>query len=122
MLTTIAAYGSFILAERVHVSPVIAVLLTGMIIGNYGRRQGMSPNTEVAVDSFWEYAAFVVNSLVFLLIGIELQFSMLGSGAGFASWISAFYFAPCAGLSKKPAPSTWAKRSPMLSVTLASRF
>lgn len=50
MLTTIAAYGSFILAERIHVSPVIAVLLTGMIVGNYGRRQGMSPNTEVAVD------------------------------------------------------------------------
>ena len=63
----------FILAERVHVSPVIAVLLTGMIIGNYGRRQGMSPDTQVAVDLFWEYAAFVVNSLVFLLIGIEIQ-------------------------------------------------
>lgn len=86
MLTTIAAYGSFILAERVHVSPVIAVLLTGMIIGNYGRRQGMSPNTEVAVDSFWEYAAFVVNSLVFLLIGIEIQFSMLANHAVFILW------------------------------------
>lgn len=86
MLTTIAAYGSFILAERVHVSPVIAVLLTGMIIGNYGRRQGMSPNTEVAVDSFWEYAAFVVNSLVFLIIGIEIQFSMLAAHAVFILW------------------------------------
>lgn len=83
MLTTIAAYGSFILAERIHVSPVIAVVLTGMIIGNYGRRQGMSPNTEVAVDSFWEHAAFVVNSLVFLLIGIEIQFSMLANHAVF---------------------------------------
>ncbi len=85
-LTTIAAYGSFILAERVHVSPVIAVLLTGMIIGNYGRRQGMSPNTVVAVDSFWEYAAFVVNSLVFLLIGIEIQLSMLAEYAVFILW------------------------------------
>lgn len=86
MLTTIAAYGSFILAERVHVSPVIAVLLTGMIIGNYGRRQGMSPNTEVAVNSFWEYAAFVVNSLVFLLIGIEIQLSLLADYAVFILW------------------------------------
>lgn len=76
-LTTIAAYGSFILAERFHVSPVIAVLLTGIIIGNYGRHKGMSPNTEIAVDSFWEYAAFVVNSLVFLLIGLEIQLSLL---------------------------------------------
>src|SRR5206468_10655627 len=68
-LTTIAAYGSFLLAEALHVSPVIAVLLTGLIIGNYGRRVGMSSSTQMAVNSFWEYAAFVVNSLVFLLIG-----------------------------------------------------
>lgn len=77
-LTTIAAYGSFLLAEALHVSPVIAVLATGIIIGNYGWHVGMSPNTQVAVDSFWEYAAFVVNSLVFLLIGLEIPLSMLG--------------------------------------------
>jgi len=76
-LTTIAAYGSILLAELLHVSPVIAVLVTGLIIGNYGRQIGMSPTTEVAVNSFWEYATFVVNSLVFLLIGLEIQFSML---------------------------------------------
>jgi CPA1 family monovalent cation:H+ antiporter len=76
-LTTIAAYGSFILAERIHVSPVIAILVTGFIIGNYGRRRGMSENTEVAVDSFWEYAAFVINSLAFLLIGLEIQLLLL---------------------------------------------
>jgi monovalent cation:H+ antiporter, CPA1 family len=75
-LTTIAAYGSVLLAEVLHVSPVIAVLATGLIIGNYGRQIGMSPTTQVAVNSFWEYAAFVVNSLVFLLIGLEIQFSM----------------------------------------------
>lgn len=76
-LTTIAAYGSFLLAEGLHVSPVIAVLITGLIIGNYGRRTGMSPLTQVAVNSFWEYAAFVVNSLVFLLIGMEMQLPTL---------------------------------------------
>jgi CPA1 family monovalent cation:H+ antiporter len=78
-LTTIAAYGSFIVAERVHVSPVIAVLVTGLVLGDYGRRKGMSKNTQLAVDSFWEYAAFVVNSLVFLLIGLEIQISLLAS-------------------------------------------
>jgi len=46
----------------------------------------MSPNTEVAVGSFWEYAAFVVNSLVFLLIGIEIQLSMLAEHAVFILW------------------------------------
>lgn len=81
-LTTIAAYGSFLLAEGLHVSPVIAVLTTGLIIGNHGRRVGMSPTTQVAVNSFWEYAAFVVNSLVFLLIGLEVQISMLAEHLG----------------------------------------
>lgn len=85
-LTTIAAYGSFLLAEALHVSPVIAVLAAGVIIGNYGWHVGMSPNTQVAVDSFWEYAAFVVNSLVFLLIGLEIPFSLLGQNLIHIAW------------------------------------
>ncbi|MEP7271924.1 MAG: Na+/H+ antiporter [Acidobacteriota bacterium] len=76
-LTTIVAYGSFLLAEEMHVSPVMAVLVAGLILGNYGRPKGMSPTTQVAVNSFWEYAAFVVNSLVFLLIGLEIQIRTL---------------------------------------------
>ncbi len=76
-LTTIAAYGSFLLAESLHVSPVIAVLLCGLVVGNYGRSKGMSANTQVAVNSFWEFAAFIVNSLVFLLIGLEVSLPAL---------------------------------------------
>jgi CPA1 family monovalent cation:H+ antiporter len=84
-LTTIAAYGSYLLADALHVSPVIAVIVAGITIGNYGRRK-MSPNTQVAVDSFWEYGAFVVNSLVFLLIGLELPVSLLVQHAGVIMW------------------------------------
>jgi CPA1 family monovalent cation:H+ antiporter len=85
-LTTIVAYGSFLLAESLHASPVIAVLVAGLIIGNYGRHRGMSPSTQVAVNSFWEYAAFVVNSLVFLLIGLEVQLPMLVENARGIAW------------------------------------
>lgn len=85
-LTTIATYGSFLLAEWFHVSPVIAVLATGLVIGNYGRARGMSPPTQVAVNSFWEYAAFVVNSLVFLLIGLEIQVTTLAENIGPVCW------------------------------------
>lgn len=84
-LTTIAAYGSYLLADAIHLSPVIAVIVAGIIIGNYGRRK-MSPNTQVAVDSLWEYAAFVVNSLVFLLIGLEIPLSLLAQHATLISW------------------------------------
>ncbi len=72
-LTTIAAYGSFILAEQVHGSGVIATVVAGMLCGNYGARVGMSPTTRIAVASFWEYLAFLLNSIVFLLIGFEVR-------------------------------------------------
>lgn len=85
-LTTIAAYGSYLTAERLHVSPVIAVLVAGLVIGNYGRKKGMSLTTQVAVDSFWEYAAFVVNSLVFLLIGLEIRLPELATAATSVAW------------------------------------
>ncbi|MGD9948120.1 MAG: Na+/H+ antiporter [Desulfobulbus sp.] len=80
-LTTIAAYGSFVTAEHFHCSGVIAVVAAGVLCGNYGARTGMSPSTRVAVETFWEYVAFALNSMVFLLIGLEVHFH-----AFLASW------------------------------------
>ncbi len=71
-LTTVAAFGSFVVADLAHASGVIACLVAGTLSGNFGARYGMSPTTRVAVTSFWEYAAFVANSVVFLLIGLEI--------------------------------------------------
>jgi len=76
-LTMVTAYGSYLLAERLQVSPIIAVVAAGIVIGNYGSRTGMSVTTRLAVNSFWEYAAFLVNSLLFLLIGLQVQLPLL---------------------------------------------
>ncbi len=76
-LTTILAYGSFLVAVQLHVSPVISVVAAGIVMGNYGSRKGMSATTRLAVNSFWEYAAFVVNSLVFLFIGLQVKLELL---------------------------------------------
>ncbi len=76
-LTTILAYGAFLVAEQLHVSPVISVVAAGIVMGNYGSRLSMSATTRLAVNSFWEYAAFLVNSLVFLLIGLQVKFDLL---------------------------------------------
>ncbi|MGH7532434.1 MAG: cation:proton antiporter, partial [Gemmatimonadales bacterium] len=54
-LTVIAAYGSFVVAEQLGLSGVIATVAAGMVYGNYGRRFGMSPTTRVSVESFWAY-------------------------------------------------------------------
>jgi CPA1 family monovalent cation:H+ antiporter len=70
--TTVAAYGSFLLAERLGLSGVLAALTAGVLIGNVGPLGALSERGHEAVESFWEYAAFVANSFVFLLIGIQL--------------------------------------------------
>ncbi|MBN2224786.1 MAG: Na+/H+ antiporter [Deltaproteobacteria bacterium] len=76
-LTTILAYGSYIAAEQLHVSGVIAVVSAGMMSGNFGTRYGMSPTTRFAVSSFWEYVVFAINSVVFVMIGIEISVTNL---------------------------------------------
>lgn len=71
-LTTVAAYGSFLLAERFAMSGVLATLSAGLVLGNVGSRGRISDRGKEVVQDFWEYAAFVANSLIFLLIGIRV--------------------------------------------------
>ena len=80
-LTTIAGYGSFAVAEHFHGSGVIATVVAGMLCGNYAAETGMSPSTRIAVETFWEYVAFALNSVVFLLVGLEVDIGRL-----LASW------------------------------------
>lgn len=76
-LTTIAAYGSFLAAEQLGFSGVIATVSAGMLCGNYAARTGMSPSTRIAAETFWEYVAFALNSIVFLLVGLRVHVSEL---------------------------------------------
>ncbi|MFC7046487.1 Na+/H+ antiporter [Halobacteriaceae archaeon GCM10025711] len=70
VLTLILAYGSFLLAEHyLHVSGVIATVVAGLFIGNRGAEYAMSPQTKISIFNTWETAAFLVNTLIFLLIG-----------------------------------------------------
>lgn len=68
-LTMLIAYGSFFLAEHFHASGVLATLTAGIIVGNYGFLGSISDDGRAGVLHFWEFAAFLVNSLIFLLIG-----------------------------------------------------
>ena len=76
-LTTILAYSSYLIAEHLHVSGVIATVSAGLMTGNFGLEVGMSARTRVALRSFWEYVSFVINSLVFLMIGMEVHVTNL---------------------------------------------
>ena len=72
-LCLVLAYGSFWLAEVMHLSGVIGTVMAGLMIGNYGRRLSMSVKTTSTVEIFFESIGFLINSLLFVLIGLELR-------------------------------------------------
>ncbi|MEA5581384.1 sodium:proton antiporter [Nodularia harveyana UHCC-0300] len=77
-LTLVSAYGTYLIVEELGGSGVIGVVTTGLILGNFGSRIGMNPRTRVIVSEFWGFLAFFVNSIVFLLIGDQIRFAILG--------------------------------------------
>lgn len=66
-------FGSFFIAEHFHVSGVIAVVVAGLIFGSYGAKIGMSETTKVSINSFWDVVTLIANSLIFLMIGLEIK-------------------------------------------------
>ena len=81
-LTLVAAYAAYSLSEELGGSGVIGVVVTGLILGNFGSRIAMNPRTRLTVTEFWEFLAFFVNSIVFLLIGTQVQFDSLLADLG----------------------------------------
>ncbi len=87
-LTLIAAYGLYWVADRLHLSAIIAVIVLGLLLGTYGRRIGMSERTRRDVDTFWRMLTFLANALIFLLIGFQVHSfaRLLVSGRAVATW------------------------------------
>jgi CPA1 family monovalent cation:H+ antiporter len=77
--STILAYGTYLLGDALHVSPVIAVVTAGIVVGNYGRKVGLSERARTVVIDIWEYLAFVANSFIFLLLGQQVRSVDLGA-------------------------------------------
>ncbi len=70
------AFGAFVIAEELHLSGILSVVAAGLMVGNIGMLN-TSPTTKVTLENFWEFMAFVVNSLVFLVIGLEIQITQM---------------------------------------------
>ncbi len=84
LISIVLAYGSYLLAEHLHCSGVIAVVFAALLFGNVGRRSSMSPTTLLTINLSWEVFAFLANSLVFLAMGFAVELDLLFSKAG---WI-----------------------------------
>ena len=72
MITLALATGGYTLAELLHVSAPIAVVVMGLVIGNHGRQFAMSERTRERLFSFWELTDDLLNLLLFGLVGLEL--------------------------------------------------
>jgi CPA1 family monovalent cation:H+ antiporter len=80
-LTTLLAYGAYVVGERLHVSGVLAVVMAGIVSGNLGLPR-VSPTTKHMLFDLWEYLAFLANSLIFLLIGLDVDLAQLWANRG----------------------------------------
>jgi CPA1 family monovalent cation:H+ antiporter len=88
-LTVLAAYGSFLLAEELKVSGVLATLAAGMLVGNWGPGRSLTQHGGESMIRFWDFAAFLANSVIFILIGtgegeMSLRAYALPAAAGIA--------------------------------------
>jgi len=116
-LTTIVAYGTYMAAYHLHLSAIIATAIAGLTVGNVGAKRGMSDHTRAALVSFWEYFAFVMNSLIFLLIGLEVRINalarswkplLLAVGAVLAGRaVSIYLLVPAGNLLSEKIPLRW---------------
>jgi CPA1 family monovalent cation:H+ antiporter len=98
-ITLALATAGYALGEYLQVSPLITVIVTGLLVGNYGRRNAMEPDTQVTVSEFWELTDQLLNLILFGLLGIQviamqpswMQFIVCASTvpvALFARWLS----------------------------------
>ncbi len=85
-VTTVAAYASFILAEDLHASGVLATLAAGMVLGNLGTKGAITEKGHESTEAFWEFAGFVSNSIIFLLIGADLTLWRSGVTNSLVLW------------------------------------
>ncbi|HEX4337221.1 MAG TPA: sodium:proton antiporter [Polyangiaceae bacterium] len=73
LLTIALVLGGYALAERLHVSAPISAVVSGLVIGNQGRRLGMSNVTRDHLDKFWSLSDEILNAVLFVLVGFEVM-------------------------------------------------
>jgi CPA1 family monovalent cation:H+ antiporter len=77
-LSTIAAFGSFWLAEHFHFSGILATLAAGLLFGNTRTLGYVSTKGDQSMETFWEFAAFVTNTIIFVLLGVHAAYQDFG--------------------------------------------
>jgi CPA1 family monovalent cation:H+ antiporter len=85
-LTLLAAYGTYLAADVVHQSGIIAVVVAGIVIGTFRHETLFTARAREAIDTVWEFLAFVLTGVAFLLIGIAISLDVLPDAATYIAW------------------------------------
>jgi CPA1 family monovalent cation:H+ antiporter len=72
IITLALVMGGYLVADRLHVSGLLAMVVAGIIVGNKARQEAMSGISRDYVGKFWELIDEIFNAILFLLIGLEL--------------------------------------------------
>ena len=73
IITIAAVMGGTLIAQKFHLSAPLAMVTAGLIVGNDTvRHTAMSEITETYVDKFWELVDVLLNTILFVLIGMEM--------------------------------------------------
>jgi CPA1 family monovalent cation:H+ antiporter len=83
-ISVVLAYGTYLLADGLHESGIIATVVAAIVLGNYGRQASMSPTGVDALDTVWEFLAYLLTALVFLVVGLAFP---IGELLGSLGWI-----------------------------------
>ncbi len=76
--TTIATtYISYIMAEKINGSGILAAVISGLFVGNLNKKKDININTRISIMSFWEYMIFFIISIIFIMMGLEVNINTL---------------------------------------------
>lgn len=93
LITLALVTGAYSIALHLHVSGPIAMVIAGLLIGNQGTALAMSQKTRDHLEKFWELVDEILNSVLFMLIGLEVVFILQNTGSGVSTGQAAILIA-----------------------------
>ncbi|MEO8228828.1 MAG: cation:proton antiporter [Chloroflexota bacterium] len=85
-ISLVLAYGTYLLADAIHASGIIATVVAAVVLGNYGRPRTISQPGIDALDTVWEFLAYLLTAIVFLLVGLAIPPARLLDSAVWIGW------------------------------------
>jgi monovalent cation:H+ antiporter, CPA1 family len=85
-VSLVLAYGTYLAADAAGQSGIIATAAAGLVLGNYGHRLGLTERTIGALDVVWEFLAFLLTAVVFLVVGVTIRLPDLAGDILAIAW------------------------------------